>query len=1196
MSVDIGKIAVTFAANTEGFTRGVGSATSALMDFAKRSQDASSVLMGGFSANFGSTIDALTEKLKIAALSGDAFGESVASAMEKAAKRIDGGLAASFDTMSKEMEVGLVTSEQFAESFGELSQRAQSSIDAVAGESLESLKAALDSAQMSAAEFAEAVAQVAAGEAGAGLDQTRNATAMLTKALGEGVVGGQEFLSMLQAVSSAANQNAIQKQAEAVGLIHEQFDRGRLTADEYANQLRSIQLSFRVEAAGEYEAQINALSAAQKNLTISTEEFDQQHKILRATLEQRFIGELEAQLNALPEAYEAAGRSAEELADAQELVNAQIAAGRDAARRVADRADDAAASGRGTGGGDPGGIMNGLETAGRVLSIIPGEIGNAGSMIENILSVSRAASSALGGLGGAFASLTNPMSLVIGATIVAGGAMLRLASEFGRAAQESQNLATQFGATLREVAVLQSVLSAAGSSMSEFQKANRFLQQSLSRASDGALKAGAAFRRLGIDSKELRFEDTQTQFREVALALARIENPAERASLAMQLLGKQGPQFLAKLGKNASDIQKSFEEAEQEVQRFKTAFTEFDAAQLIKAKKDIHGIADASNGLAKSIAEALAPLASGAGSAIADTIGAITNVIVALSPPIKVLGAAIGEVLRIVGSLVNTLARVFAAGFANIWTSLDALFKGMTGGIGIIELMQKAASDLVGLFQAVATWTEKIAVEFEAWTTGKTVEELEQIKKQQREAAALGEAAAQIQEKYGDKTESIREKIAEVNKLRATMGGDGKPLISADEAAAALNDLDEQLKKASPHIAMMTAENEKFEQTMKRASKEAADMGNNIAQGARANYFEHYKSLLDQLKNNKISKEVFDKSLEGLAEKFDREMEKAKPIKAISDQIEELAKKYNQKTGAAGAIEDFANFKRARDAGGTFVGQEEAARLQRIDEFGSGMGLDLKPKLEGFALYQSRMEEINQLHREAAKTTQNALEEERKFNQLRAATTKQLLGEIEKSVKAIGARKEGPMEKFVKDSQTLDAAYNEAKAARDAAARNADANGVTAAERQMRDISERRARNASQMANTYRFEGEGERAVREFDEQMADIRRARAGLGVVANMAGTPEALALNEAERAARDKFNKENIDAIDRAMFGSNRDTRAATGIDATSQEGVSTYFRIQREDHSVTKRQLEEARQSRILLQKIADNGGLSGAAAL
>jgi hypothetical protein len=81
------------------------------------------------------------------------------------------------------------------------------------------------------------------------------------------------------------------------------------------------------------------------------------------------------------------------------------------------------------------------------------------------------------------------------------------------------------------------------------------LQRSMFAADKGAMGAGEAFHKLGLNEKDLAKKDTTEAFVDVAEAIAGIQNPAEQAATAMRIFGRGGAQLMPmlKLGREGVD-------------------------------------------------------------------------------------------------------------------------------------------------------------------------------------------------------------------------------------------------------------------------------------------------------------------------------------------------------------------------------------------------------------------------------------------------------------------------------------------------------------------------------------------------------------------------------------------------------------------------------------------------------------------
>jgi hypothetical protein len=80
------------------------------------------------------------------------------------------------------------------------------------------------------------------------------------------------------------------------------------------------------------------------------------------------------------------------------------------------------------------------------------------------------------------------------------------------------------------------------------------LQRSMFASGAGAMGAGAAFKVLGLNQKDLAKMDSTEAFTAVAEAISKIQNPAEQTALAMKMFGRGGAQLLPLLKKGSEGI------------------------------------------------------------------------------------------------------------------------------------------------------------------------------------------------------------------------------------------------------------------------------------------------------------------------------------------------------------------------------------------------------------------------------------------------------------------------------------------------------------------------------------------------------------------------------------------------------------------------------------------------------------------
>ena len=1167
---DIGKIAVSFTASAGGLIEGAGKASDALHKFAVDAATASASLDGKYASDFSIRIDELTAKLAAGDVTAAAFGATLDSAFTRATSAIDSGLSASLGVLSKELDVGLLSAKSYTDGMTELSQRASTAVNSALSDSIKASTEAMESGGTAMTEFVASITMMAGTAAGAGIEQLTAGITSLTHALAAGVIDSETFLASQRDLAETGAVDAIERTREALAALQGPLDDGRLSVDDFAAAATAINTSFRVEVMTEYETNIVALTAALDAGTITTEQFKDQHDTLNAALRATVIGDLEEMLKNLPEAYALAGRSAEELVTAQEAVRKEIEQTNKALEAAEKRASKPPApvpSGGGAGGA--GGLMKGLEKFGGATSVIPGELGAVGKMMENTARMAGMFQKAITSVFPSMTGLSLGIGLVAGGLVVFGGAIMSLVAGFAKSAREAQAMATQFGMTLKEVAALKNVFDAVGVSVQQFAMASKTIDKTLAAASNGAARASSAYAEIGVSVAELRAQSPEEQFKSVVIALAGVGDAGQRSSLAIQLLGRSGAQMAGKFGKDVETIKRRFAEAEEEVERFKTAYTEINSEQLVDAGQKIAGISQASEGLGKVFAEAFAPLAGGLGSAIADVLGSITNLLLLISPIVNLIGAAIGGPLQLLGSMVNTVFRVVGAVAKVLYTFLP--LEAMA-----TEVM-RACAGIANEIAGIARWCEEVADQFSAWFTGgKTKEELKAHQASLREIALLTEAAVGLEEKYGDKTAEVTAKIKEVNE--AYKAG----LIDKDVRVAALKDLNKQLAEASPRLKALGDAKKAMNDAL-GAATETASVGNTggTAQAKRAleEYRKARREMYADFKNGTISEDAYTAGIDGLAAKFDTEMSRVKKVKLELDYGHSQNEKSLEKTGADKALDDFKRYEGARLAGGTFTSKEErGARETTLNTMIGGMGLNA-PKMSGLDAFEQQMAELNRMYEEQTTVLKITAEEEKKLAGARQESIRQMIDALPDAKKSVS-----DTQQFGENMRKLD----EAQVKLD------QAKGMTAEERAgaQEGIDARRGRLQSE------YKGTPDSPTAAFDKILSDIEAERAKLQTqMDNPYETPKAQAdakasmqvLNDKEQSTKDDFLAQNQDLLDSVMKGGQANKSANSAIDATSSEGAATYLRILRGGESLTGKQLTELRNSRLILAKIEQKVG-------
>lgn len=136
-------------------------------------------------------------------------------------------------------------------------------------------------------------------------------------------------------------------------------------------------------------------------------------------------------------------------------------------------------------------------------------------------------------------------------------AIKQASSELDKIAKTSLS----FGIDASEFIALDRAVGLAGGSTQDLEVGTRNLLRSLSEANKGTKSFQDTFGKLGVDFRELINLAPTEQFAKIAEGLQNVKSPADKVSIAMQLLGRSGTKLLPLLS-NAEALRASFAETE----------------------------------------------------------------------------------------------------------------------------------------------------------------------------------------------------------------------------------------------------------------------------------------------------------------------------------------------------------------------------------------------------------------------------------------------------------------------------------------------------------------------------------------------------------------------------------------------------------------------------------------------------------
>ena len=201
-----------------------------------------------------------------------------------------------------------------------------------------------------------------------------------------------------------------------------------------------------------------------------------------------------------------------------------------------------------------------MQTASRITSLSTAFSGLIGVLtavsvrtaFSTFTKYTRNVSGALGELKGVVLSLTgmDKMFSVSGIT----NSMIALAD----VTKEIQKQSLQTGIAVDALSQYRFAMKQVGVSAENFGSNISYMGKAIVQAATGvSVDAGNAFKKLKLDPKTLRLKDTQTQFEEIAKAIAQLPSETDKASAALLIFNRSGSQLLPFINKFSEGLKQS---------------------------------------------------------------------------------------------------------------------------------------------------------------------------------------------------------------------------------------------------------------------------------------------------------------------------------------------------------------------------------------------------------------------------------------------------------------------------------------------------------------------------------------------------------------------------------------------------------------------------------------------------------------
>lgn len=309
-------------------------------------------------------------------------------------------------------------------------------------------------------------------------------------------------------------------------------------------------------------------------------------------------------------------------------------------------------------------------------------------------------------------SLAKIGTIAVAAGAAAAAGIAVIVTKTAQAGDEIAKMADKTGMSTEALSEWRYMAELGGTSLSAVEVAVKKMSGAIEDAKDGLATYTRIFEKLGIDLKELEGMSTEKAFNRITQAVAEVEDPIQRAALAMDLFGRSGTDLLPILEQGVEGM----EEQKQKAHELGIVFSA-DAAQAAEDFNDsITNLKATFGGLAVKLSGALMPTLTSLIDNLSGIIQAMQPVMdiiaKAASKVFPILGEAIGALIEIVTPLIDAILPIFISLWDNIVIILSPvidilkfLFQVLTKVIGalspivesLLPLFAKVIAPLIGL-------------------------------------------------------------------------------------------------------------------------------------------------------------------------------------------------------------------------------------------------------------------------------------------------------------------------------------------------------------------------------------------------------------------------------------------------------------------------------------------------------------------
>lgn len=245
---------------------------------------------------------------------------------------------------------------------------------------------------------------------------------------------------------------------------------------------------------------------------------------------------------------------------------------------------------------------------------------------------------------------------------------------FATVGDDLEEMSQRTGVSVEALSELGFAADIAGSDMETLETGIKHMQRAIVEAAGGSESAQQALARLGLSAADLAGLSPDEQFKRMADGIARIEDPALRVAVAMQIFGRSGTKLIPLLAEGASGIE-ALQEQARRLGLTISADTAHDAAELNDALDSLWRVVRQG---VFTIGAALAPT-------LKELAERITRVIVTATDWIKRNREVVVWALKVAAAVTATGIALIVLGVAvsGIGAALG-LLAGVISGVGTV--------------------------------------------------------------------------------------------------------------------------------------------------------------------------------------------------------------------------------------------------------------------------------------------------------------------------------------------------------------------------------------------------------------------------------------------------------------------------------------------------------------------------------